>query len=215
MIIETLTVNPFAENTYILIQDRRALLVDPGFFYQAEMDQLRRLLEQHQAQPVAILLTHAHIDHIIGIPRVLDQWPHLPIYRHHEEKHNWDSLADTAARFGVKVNAIPDTCIDLLPAQRVDLHGFEMEIRHVPGHAPGHLVFYLASINALIAGDTLFQGSIGRTDLYKGDFDTLDQAIKQHIYSLPEHTIVYPGHGAPTSVGEEMYSNPYVRQPLD
>lgn len=211
MIIETLTVNPFAENTYILIRNRKALIIDPGFFYQAEMDQLLRLLDHHQAEPEAIVLTHAHIDHIIGIPRVLAQWPQLPVYRHHEEKHNWDSLVASAARFGVKVNAIPDTCIDLQPSSHVDLHGFDMEIRHVPGHAPGHLVFYFADDNALIAGDTLFQGSIGRTDLYKGDFNTLDEAIKQQLYTLPEQTIVYPGHGGPTRIGDEMYSNPFVR----
>jgi hydroxyacylglutathione hydrolase len=211
MIIETLTVNPFAENTYILIQDGKALIVDPGFFYQAEMDQLHRLLQTHQAKPVAIVLTHAHIDHIIGIPLVQKVWPHLPIYRHIDEKYNWDQLATTAARYGVKVSAIPDTCIDLEPGSNIDIHGFEMEIRHVPGHAPGHLVFYLAQDNALIAGDTLFQGSIGRTDLHQGDFDLLDRSIKQQIYTLPSETIVYPGHGAPTSVADEMYTNPYVR----
>jgi len=211
MMIESLTVNPFAENTYILIKDKKALLVDPGFFYQAEIDQLHRILDKYQAKPVAIALTHAHIDHIIGIPLILAIWPDLPVYRHPEEKYNWDNLSQTAARFGVKVNDIPDVCIDLYPGSHIDLHGFEMEIRHVPGHAPGHLVFYFSEISSLLAGDTLFQGSIGRTDLYKGDFDILDQAIKEQIYTLPHQTIVYPGHGEPTTVADEMYSNPYVR----
>lgn len=211
MILHSFTVNPFAENTYVLSDSGRALIVDPGFFYQAEIDRLKRYMDTSGIAPVAVLQTHAHIDHILGIPAVLSQWPGLPVYMHPEERENWRRVPETAARFGYKMDPIPDVTTDLTSLGKIDLHGFEMEIRHVPGHAPGHLVFWFETDGILIAGDTLFQGSIGRTDLFKGDFTTLEAAIRSELYSLPDDTIVYPGHGPQTTIGEEKLTNPYVR----
>ncbi len=211
MILHSFTVNPFAENTYVLSQGGKALIVDPGFFYQAEIDRLTKYLAESGLTPAAVLQTHAHIDHIIGIPAVLKLWPDLPVYMHPDEKENWRRVPETAARFGFKMEPIPDVTIALETLGEVDIHGFNMQVRHVPGHAPGHLVFNFEDEGLVIAGDTLFQGSIGRTDLYKGDFETLESAIRSQLYSLPEHTVVHPGHGSHTSIGEEMRTNPYVR----
>jgi hydroxyacylglutathione hydrolase len=211
LILHSFTVNPFAENTYVLSKAGKALIVDPGYYYQAEIDRLNQYLAALDLTPVAVLQTHAHIDHIIGIPVVLKLWPELPVYMHSDEKENWRRVPETAARFGFKMDPIADVTIPFDTLGKVDLHGFEMEVRHVPGHAPGHLVFYFEDEGTLIAGDTLFQGSIGRTDLYKGDFDTLEAAIRTQLYTLPENTVVYPGHGSHTTIGEEMRSNPYVQ----
>jgi len=211
LILHSFTVNPFAENTYVLSRSGKALIVDPGFFYQAEIDRLVQYLDASGLTPVAILQTHAHIDHIIGIPSILKLWPELPVYMHPEEKENWRRVPETAAKFGFKMDPIPDVSISLDVLGKVDIHGFEMEIRHVPGHAPGHLVFWFEQDEILIAGDTLFQGSIGRTDLYMGDLEVLAEAIRSQLYTLPVNTVVYPGHGVETTIGEEMHSNPYVR----
>jgi len=211
LILHSFTVNPFAENTYVLSKGGNALIVDPGYFYQAEIDRLVRYLDASGLTPVAVLQTHAHIDHIIGIPVVRKLWPELPVYMHPDEKENWRRVPETAARFGFKMDPIPDITTAFDTLGKVDLHGFEMEVRHVPGHAPGHLVFWFEEEGALIAGDTLFQGSIGRTDLYKGDFEVLEAAIRSQLYTLPETTVVYPGHGAHTTIGEEIISNPFVR----
>lgn len=195
----------------MLSQGGNALIVDPGYFYQAEIDRLVRYLDTSGLIPVAVLQTHAHIDHIIGIPVVRKLWPELPVYMHPDEKENWKRVPETAARFGFKMDPIPDITTAFDTLGKVDLHGFEMEVRHVPGHAPGHLVFWFEEEGILIAGDTLFQGSIGRTDLYKGDFEVLEAAIRSQLYTLPENTVVYPGHGAHTTIGEEIISNPFVR----
>jgi hydroxyacylglutathione hydrolase len=211
LILHSFTVNPFAENTYVLSKGGNALIVDPGYFYQAEIDRLVRYLDASGLTPVAVLQTHAHIDHIIGIPVVRKLWPELPVYMHPDEKENWRRVPETAARFGFKMDPIPDITTAFDTLGKVDLHGFEMEVRHVPGHAPGHLVFWFEEEGTLIAGDTLFQGSIGRTDLYKGDFEVLEAAIRSQLYTLPETTVVYPGHGAHTTIGEEIISNPFVR----
>jgi glyoxylase-like metal-dependent hydrolase (beta-lactamase superfamily II) len=211
LILHSFTVNPFAENTYVLSDGDKALIVDPGFFYQAEIDRLTAYLATSGLTPVAVVQTHAHIDHIIGIPAVLKLWPELPVYMHPDDKENWRRVPETAAKFGFKMDPIPDVTIAFESTGMVDLHGFEMDVRHVPGHAPGHLVFHFEKEGILIAGDTLFQGSIGRTDLYKGDFETLASAIRSQLYTLPEQTLVYPGHGPHTTIGEEMHDNPFVR----
>lgn len=215
--VQTFTVNPFAENTYVLTKGpeggpTEALLIDPGFFYEAEMERLRSYLKAQQATLKAIVLTHAHIDHIVGISRVLSEWPDLPIYRHPEEEENWNRMPSTAAAFGIRLEPLQAQPIALFPASRVPIASFECEVRHVPGHAPGHLVFWFPNDGFVLAGDTLFEGSVGRTDLYRGDFATLEQAIRDQLYTLPDDTVVYPGHGNPTTIGEEAQSNPYVRR---
>ncbi len=210
--VESLTVNPFAENTYVIVREGQALIVDPGFFYQAEFDRLLRILETHGAEPVAVLQTHAHIDHILGIPMVRGRWPHIPVYMHPDDLENWRRLSDNAARFGFHIQPIPDVTTPLYPTDAFQIGHFSIDVRLVPGHAPGHLVFYFADQGVLIAGDTLFQGSVGRTDLYRGDFETLAESIQSQIYTLPDATVVYPGHGGATTVGGEAVSNPYVRR---
>jgi len=212
MIIESLTVNPFAENTYILIKNKQALLVDPGYFYQAEIEQLQKILKKYDATPIAILLTHAHVDHIIGIPLILELWPDLLVWMHPDERVNWDRLPDTAARFGFNMAAIEADRTDLLPQTDFAIGDFCFDIRFVPGHAPGHLVFWFKDEEQLIAGDTLFRDSIGRTDLYKGDFPTLSTAIRTQLYTLPENVVVHPGHGPTTTIEHEAAHNPFVRR---
>ena len=211
MIFHSFTVNPFSENTYVISEGSKALIVDPGYFYEAELDRLTAYLDGIGAKPEAVLQTHAHIDHIIGIPAVLKHWPGIPVYMHPDERENWRRVPETAARFGFKMDPIPDVTTGLDALGKIDLHGFPMEVRHVPGHAPGHLVFWFEDDQVLIAGDTLFRGSIGRTDLYRGDFDTLASSIRSQLYTLPPATVVYSGHGPETTIGDEMVSNPYVR----
>ncbi len=118
---------------------------------------------------------------------------------------------DVAARYGVPMEAPPAAAHALVHGDTVTLGETQLEVRWAPGHSPGSVVFYAPADGAVIGGDVLFQGSVGRTDLPGGDSDTLAASIQRELYTLPDATVVYPGHGAPTTVGEEKATNPFVR----
>lgn len=210
MRIEKYTVNPFSENTYILLKEHKAIIVDPGFLYASEMDSFLDLLEEENAELEAILLTHAHIDHIIGIKKVRGRFE-VPVYLHTDDHYFWENYMTQAAMFGFEEQPFDFEPKAIQPRQHWDVGSFSFDVRFTPGHAPGHVVFYIPEEDTVIAGDTLFRESIGRTDLYKGDFSLLSKSIKEQLYTLPGDTKVFPGHGPATSIAYEMENNPYVR----
>jgi len=210
MQIHSFTVGPFAENTYLLVEEEQALLVDPGFYEPHEFNAVRQKLEQHQAQLQAVVLTHAHVDHVLGLNRVLDSFE-VPVYLSDRDRYLWNNYASQARMFGLDVDDIGVEPVTLPIVEKWKPGMFEFEVRYTPGHAPDHVVLYSAKESVLIAGDTLFRQGIGRYDLYKGDFDTLEQSIRQELYTLPDSTEVYPGHGPKTTIGYEKRNNPFVK----
>lgn len=205
-----LTVGPFAENTYLLTKQGDALLIDPGFSRKEEFNKIREELSEEQAELKAVVLTHAHVDHILGLDMVLEAFD-LPVYLNDEDRYLWNNISSQAEMFGFRVDPFDFEPEPLRPQERWQLGAFTFEIRYTPGHAPDHVVLYDEEEGVLIAGDTLFKQGIGRTDLYKGDFKLLEKSIREQLYTLPGDTIIYPGHGPQTTIEFEKKENPFVR----
>ncbi|MEX0648708.1 MAG: MBL fold metallo-hydrolase [Balneolaceae bacterium] len=211
MDIRTFTVGPFAENTYLLTKNGRSVLVDPGFYDPAEFRSFRDKLEETGSELSAVLLTHAHIDHILGLEKVLKEYD-VPVYLNHSDLYLWDEFPGQAAMFGFRAAANFDFTPENLPVQKeFEVGPLRFDVLFTPGHSPDHVSLYFPGEGVLIAGDVIFRESIGRTDLYKGDFDLLADSIRRQLYPLPDETTVYPGHGPETTIGHEKKSNPFVK----
>lgn len=202
---------PFATNSYLISSSEspECWIVDPSF----EPEELIRAVSERKLRPSLILLTHAHIDHIAGIPDVLRAFGPLPIALHPLE-HHWliDAQANLSAQYGVPFVTVPASR-ELTDGLILELGQSRWQVLHTPGHSPGGcgLVCAHDSELKLIAGDTLFSGSIGRSDLPGGSMPVLADSIRRRLYTLPEQTLVYPGHGPMTTIGQEKRSNPLVR----
>jgi hydroxyacylglutathione hydrolase len=204
------TVGPFAENTYLLIRGSDALIIDPGFENESEFKAMQEQLEESGASLIAVLLTHAHVDHVLGLNRVLRSYK-VPVYLSHEDLFIWKNASAQAAMFGIQMPGFSFTPEPLTEQKGFSIGPFQMDLLYTPGHSPDHISIYFPDDGKLIAGDALFRESIGRTDLYKGDFDQLADSIRNKIYTLPDDTEVLPGHMGRTLVGYERAHNPYVR----
>lgn len=209
--LRSFTFNPFQENTYILFnENKECWIIDPGMFDEREQKVLTEYIDQHNLLPQAIINTHAHIDHILGIDFVAQRY-NIPFYLHEAELPILNNATNTARMFGFAYDGVKTAAQFISEHENLKLGSDELEVRFVPGHSPGSIAFYNAKENWVISGDTLFHGSIGRTDLLMGNHETLINSIKTHLLSLPDETIVYSGHGAPTTVGNERNSNPFIR----
>lgn len=201
-----LTNGVFAENCYILA-DRAtgdAVLVDPG--EEAEVF-LARLRTEHLTLR-AVWLTHAHIDHVLGIPAVRGS-THVPIWLHPDDRPLYDAVPQQArALLGADVPPLPPPDHALVPGVPVAVGGCTLEVRHVPGHSPGGVAFVAEGI--AVVGDALFAGSIGRTDLPGGDAATLLASIRRQLLTLPGDTVVFSGHGPATTIARERETNPFL-----
>lgn len=208
--IKTFTFNPFSENTYVLFDEtKEATIFDPGCFEKKEKETLANFIQAEGLKVTQLVNTHCHIDHVLGNAFVKNTYK-VPFLIHRNEVPVLKSVKVYAPNYGFAgyQEAEPDALID--EKQKLTIGNQTLDILFVPGHAPGHLVFYHQPTGICIAGDTLFQGSIGRTDLPGGDHQTLLNSIKREMFNLPEETTVYPGHGPATSIGEEKENNPFV-----
>lgn len=211
MNLESFTVGPFAENTYLLSDENSALLIDPGFSEENEFIDFREHFSESGTHLLAVLLTHAHVDHILGLHRVLKDFE-VPVYLNHSDLFLWENFGSQSRMFGLQAVDF-DFIPTRLPAQKdFNIGPFVFDSLYTPGHSPDHVSIYFREENILIAGDTLFYESIGRTDLYKGDFNLLKQSIQDKLYTLPDDTKVYPGHGQETTIGYEKQNNNFVRE---
>jgi glyoxylase-like metal-dependent hydrolase (beta-lactamase superfamily II) len=209
--VKTFTCNPFQENTYVVYNnEKQAFIVDPGMYFPEEFDRLFEFIDIHQLQPVALLNTHCHIDHVLGIPAVLERFS-IPYLFHEKERIVFDHIADTARRFGLHPLSVPEPSGYIREGEQVMLGKDAFTVLFTPGHSPGSICFYHEGEGILLDGDVLFQQSIGRTDLPGGDYNTLIHSITTQLFSLPDAVTVYSGHGPATSIGFEKTNNPFLR----
>jgi hydroxyacylglutathione hydrolase len=202
-------VNPFEENTYVLFDGSgECVIIDPGCYTQGEQKWLTQFISSRKLTPVRCLLTHAHLDHVFGCAFVHHTYGLLPEL-HRGELMVYDYAPISAQKYGVPMEALPAPDRFLLPDTTLTFGNSTLQLLFVPGHSPAHLCFYVASDDFVIAGDTLFAGSIGRTDLPGGNHNALITNIKTQLFTLPDKTVVYSGHGGSTTIGREKQYNPF------
>ncbi|RIJ43156.1 MBL fold metallo-hydrolase [Pontibacter oryzae] len=211
MKVTCLTFNPFQENTYLLHDDtKECVVIDPGCYERAEQEQLKKYIEDNGLKVVRLLNTHCHIDHVLGNAFVANTYK-VGLEIHPEDEQVLRAVPTYAPNYGFPLYAEQLPASYLKEGDTVKFGNTELQVLFMPGHAPGHVVFYNGPEKVCIGGDVLFRGSIGRTDLPGGDFDTLIQSIKDKMFALPDDVTVYPGHGPETTIGFEKKSNPFLR----
>ncbi|HSH44559.1 MAG TPA: MBL fold metallo-hydrolase [Longimicrobiales bacterium] len=206
MKIRTFTSGVFGENAYLVrCAAGEWVAIDPG----AEAEAMARELEASGEPLRAILLTHAHLDHMEGVADLVDHVP-APIHLHPADRPLYDAAPQQAAMFGHPFRAPPAPDEALAHGQELRFGDRVLEVRHAPGHSPGHVLFHDAAAGVAFVGDVVFRGSIGRTDLPGGDSRQLLASIREQVLSLPDETVLYTGHGDPTTVERERTTNPFL-----
>jgi hydroxyacylglutathione hydrolase len=209
--VHSFTFNPFRENTYILSNGNNdCIIFDPGMYTATEEMDFMDYINNHKLKPVQLVNTHCHIDHILGNAWVADQYK-LPLQIHAMDQVILERGSQMAAIYGLNYSESIKPSIFLEEGAKLSLGEDELKILFTPGHSPGSVSFYSEADGFVLAGDVLFYESIGRTDFPGGDHQTMMNTIKSQLFTLPESTIVYSGHGPSTTVGHEKQFNPYVR----
>lgn len=206
--VETFTFNQFQENTYIVYdEENNCVIIDPGCYEKSEQQELSDFILKKGLKPLALLNTHAHIDHVLGnafVQRTYD----LDHYLHIDDLVTLRSIESYAHVYGFTGYELsPEPTHIMQGNDTFRFGGIEFQVFFTPGHAPGHVVYYNAENNFVINGDVLFNGSFGRTDLPGGDIEILKKSIHEVMFQLPEETVVYCGHGPATTIGKEKRSN--------
>lgn len=203
--------NPFQENTYLVYDENgNCAIFDPGMSNPTEERTFLAVIESQNLTPVALYNTHCHIDHVLGNRFIYDQFGLIP-QLHEGEVPVLVSVDARAPMFGIRYDTSPLPEEFLQEDQVINIGEHKLHILLVPGHSPAHLCFFAPAQHFLIGGDVLFRNSIGRTDLPGGNHQQLLDNIRDKIYTLPNETIVYPGHGPSTTIGFEKSSNPFIR----
>ena len=207
-----MTVNLFGENVYILWDEmsREAVVVDPGMMRDAEREMVTNFIEGQQLNVKHILLTHLHLDHVTSARWLADQTG-ADVCGNAQDAQLGLELPEQVAQFHLKIECEPLTIDrDLQDGDIIPLGDEMIQVLHVPGHSPGGLAFYLPQSALLISGDTIFNGSVGRTDLMGGDMAQLINSIREKILPLPDETVIASGHGPTTTIADEKRCNPFL-----
>jgi hydroxyacylglutathione hydrolase len=209
MKIYKLVFSPIEVNTYILEDESgNCAIIDCGCYNRKESDRLADLIKNKNITPVLLLNTHCHLDHIFGNKFILERY-NLRTFSNENDEMNRNDAVQHALLFGLTMDIPPEPAGFLTDNQIITFGTTELVTLHIPGHSPGSLGFYSEKNNCVFTGDALFAGSIGRTDLAGGDYDTLIKSIKNKLFVLPPSTVVYPGHGKETTIEREINSNPF------
>lgn len=209
MKIFKLIFSPIEVNTYILVDDSGdCAIIDCGCYDKKESEKLEDFIKDNRINPVLLLNTHCHLDHVFGNGFVLEKYG-LRTFSSEFDEMNRKNAGQHAMLFGLTMKDPPEPAAFITDNQKVSFGTTELTALHVPGHTSGSLAFYSEKNGCVFTGDALFAGSIGRTDLPGGDYDSLIKSISKKLFVLPPSTIVYPGHGDETSIEREMKSNPF------
>lgn len=210
MVVRAFTFNPFETQCYVCHSAGEAVVVDPGCWTVEEAQTLFAYLDAQALVVRHLLLTHAHLDHLFGCAALTDRYG-LLFQMHRADLPLLVHASEQAARFGLSITPPPVPEHFLAEGDTVAFGDTTWRVLHTPGHSPGSICFHDARHGFVIGGDVLFRGSIGRTDLWQGALPVLMTSIYQHLLTLPAETILYPGHGQETTIGEERRTNPYLR----
>ena len=208
--VKKFVVNPLQENTFLLFDEsKECIIVDAGFYYGEEEDEVDYFIERNELKLKKLVNTHCHFDHMMGVEYLREKYQ-VDFEAHSDDAFWVDKVVDQALRFGFEMKPVKPIDRFISEKETVSFGNTELKIIHVPGHSPGHVVLYSEKESILIGGDVLFYGSIGRTDLPGGDYDTLINGIKSKLFPLPDETVVYCGHGPETTIGFEKKNNPFL-----
>jgi hydroxyacylglutathione hydrolase len=209
--IKSFVFSPFQENTYVLWDEtKECIIFDPGCYEKQERDELSKFIRENQLNPVRLINTHCHLDHVFGNGYVASKYG-LTLEAHEGEIPVLASFLDVCRRYGIP-EADPSPVIGkfIEDGDTIEFGTTKLKAMLTPGHSPASLSFYCETAGLVIAGDVLFHESIGRTDLPGGNFDTLMKSIRNRLFLLPDETIVYSGHGPTTTIRHEKEYNPFL-----
>jgi hydroxyacylglutathione hydrolase len=208
--IQSFIFSPIQENTYILYNEfKQCIIIDPGCYFDEEKETLQTFIHQKGLTPMLLLNTHCHLDHVFGNKFVAETYG-LTLQLHEKEKAVLSFAPTSGLMYNMPFDNYTGAFIELKEGDKVLLGDDEREILETPGHSPGSICFYCRKQHFVIGGDVLFKRSIGRTDLPGGNHQTLLNSIRKKLFVLPGETLVYSGHGSPTTIGEEKMENPYL-----
>ena len=209
--IKKFTFNPVGENTYILFDETRdCVIIDPGMYDSEEQNEFYRAIKEEGLNPVLLLNTHCHYDHVFGNKFVFDNWGLKPQF-HKGELFVLQAIPGYVPQMGLHYELSPEPEVFLPEKGTVSFGSSTLDLIFAPGHSPAHLCFYASEDNFLIGGDVLFYNSIGRTDLPGGNHAQLISSIKNNLFILPDDCEVFPGHGPSTTIGFEKLHNPFLQ----
>ncbi len=208
--IKTFIFNPFLVNTLVLSDETgESIIIDASCYVQKEKDELDNYIATHKLKPVKILNTHGHVDHVLGIAYVAKEY-NIEVEIHEADLPLFSQAKQQGLIFGFDVDDLPVVNGYLTEGKDITFGKSSLKVIHVPGHSPGSVAFFSPEQKFVIAGDVLFKGNIGRTDLPGGNFDQLIQSIVNKLMTLPPETTVIPGHGPSTTISDEALSNPFL-----
>lgn len=207
--VKIFTFNPVAENTYIIFnEEKETVIIDPGCYFVEEKQKVKNFIESNGLQPVQLLNTHCHLDHVFGNKWVYENYG-LELFLHPNEEQVLKFAPQSAQMWGLSFENYEGPLHFLENNDLVKLGDNELKVLLAPGHSPGSICFYNENQKFVIGGDVLFKDSIGRTDLPGGNHAALIESIEQQLFVLPDDVIVYPGHGEQTAIGYEKKHNPF------
>jgi hydroxyacylglutathione hydrolase len=208
--VKTFVFNAFQVNTYVVYAENNdCIIIDPACSNANEVSKLLNYLKTENLNAILVANTHAHVDHILGNEDITDKLA-IKLAAHPSSRYFYLNAMSFSSALGLNLQKVIMPDVELQDKDTIKLGESELEILYTPGHADGSICFYNSEGQFLISGDLIFYASIGRTDFPTGNFEILSESIKEKIYTLPNKTIIYPGHGPSTTVGFEKYNNPFV-----